>query len=82
MMSCHHPIYFTQLNTSNGICGTCHSIVSMVFTTPHAQRERGKVIGVSVHICRYICLWTKTIFESIDSPFQTFVVGLLDEFID
>ena len=25
--------------------------------TPHAQRERGKVIGRGVHI--YICLWSK-----------------------
>ena len=31
--------------------------------TPHAQRERGKVIGCGVHIL-YICLWTKKIFES------------------
>ena len=30
--------------------------------TPHAQRERGKVIGRGVHI--YICLWSKKIFES------------------
>ena len=38
--------------------------------TPHAQRERGKVIGRGVHICIYIyiyiyiCLWSKKIFES------------------
>ena len=33
--------------------------------TPHAQRERGKVIGCGVHIYNiYICLWTKKIFES------------------
>ena len=30
------------------------------FITPHAQRERGKVIGCGVHIC----LWTKKILES------------------
>ena len=30
--------------------------------TPHAQRERGKVIDRGVHI--YICLWSKKIFES------------------
>ena len=30
--------------------------------TPHAQRERGKVIGRGVHI--YICLWSKKKFES------------------
>ena len=46
---------------------------------PHAQRERGKVIGVGVHIP---CLWTKKNSNctlAIDSPFQTFMVGL---FID
>ena len=32
--------------------------------TPHAQRERGKVIDRGVHIYIYICLWTKKIFES------------------
>ena len=32
------------------------------FITPHAQRERGKVIGRGVHI--YICLWSKKKFES------------------
>ena len=37
------------------------SLVPVLFT-PHAQRERGKVIGRGVHI--YICLWTKKIFES------------------
>ena len=30
--------------------------------TQHVQRERGKVIGVGVHMC--ICLWTKKNFES------------------
>ena len=46
------------------------------------QHERGKVIGVGVHI---ICLWTKKVLNrtlAIDSPFQTFKVGLLVEFID
>ena len=33
-----------------------------IFITPHAQRERGKVIGCGVHII--LCLWTKKIFES------------------
>ena len=32
--------------------------------TPHAQRERGKVIGCGVQLYIYICLWTKKIFES------------------
>ena len=38
----------------------------MLFT-PHAQRERGKVIGRGVHIYIYIIyiyLWLKKIFES------------------
>ena len=33
----------------------------------------------------YICLWTKKYFNrtlEIDSPFQTFAVGLLVKFID
>ena len=54
-----------------------------LFVTPHAQHERGKVIGCGVHI--YICLWTKKNLNrtlEIDSPFQTFAVGLLVEFID
>ena len=53
-----------------------------VVVTPHAQRERGKVIGCGVHI--YVCGRKKYLnrtFE-IDSPFQTFAVGLLVEFID
>ena len=50
---------------------------------PHVQCERGKVIGVGVHM--FICLWTKKNLNStlaIDSPFQTYAVGLLVEFID
>ena len=37
------------------------SLVPLLFT-PHAQRERGKVIGRGVHI--YIYLWSKKKFES------------------
>ena len=50
--------------------------------TPHAQRERGKVIGVGVHI--YVCGPKKNLNRTlaIDSPFQTYAVGLLVEFID
>ena len=37
----------------------------LLLVTPHAQRERGKVIGYGVHIYNmFICLWTKKIFES------------------
>ena len=48
--------------------------------TLHVQHERGKVIGVDVRIC----LWTKNLNRAlaIDSPFQTFVEGLLVEFMD
>ena len=45
-----------------------------ILITPHAQRERGKVIGRGVHIYIYmyiyiyiyiyICLWSKKKFES------------------
>ena len=53
-----------------------------IFITPHAQRERGKVIGRGVHI--YICGRKKNLNRTleIDSPFQTLTVGLLVEFID
>ena len=53
--------------------------------TPHAQRERGKVIGLGVLVYIYICLWSKKYLNrtlTIDLPFQTFAVGLLIEFID
>ena len=38
----------------------------LFIVTPHAQRERGKVIGRGVHIYIYIniCLWSKKKFES------------------
>ena len=54
--------------------------------TPYAQRERGKVIvvGVHIYICLYVCgpkhFLNRTL--AIDSPFQTYAVGLLVEFID
>ena len=58
------------------------------FVTPHAQRERGKVIGRGVHIYIYIYIYVcgrkKNLNRTleIDSPFQTLTVGLLVEFID
>ena len=58
------------------------SLVSVVFP-PHAQRERGergKVIGCGVHVCGRKKYLNRTL--EIDSPFQTFAVGLLVEFID
>ena len=53
--------------------------------TPHAQRERGKVIGVGDHIYVYYVCGPKKILNRtlvIDSPFQTYAVGLLVDFID
>ena len=54
--------------------------------TPHAQRERGKVIDRGVHIIInvYVCSQKKNLNRTleIDSPFQTLTVGLLVEFID
>ena len=59
---------------------------SVLVITPHAQRERGKVIGRGVHIYIYIyvCGRKKNLNRTleIDSPFQTLTVGLLVEFID
>ena len=64
------------------LCQTITVLVTNAVITPHAQHERGKVIGRGVHIC----LWTKKKILNrtleIDSPFQTFAVGLLVEFID
>ena len=58
------------------------------YFSPHAQHERGKVIGCGVHIYIYVYIYVcgrkkysnRTL--EIDSPFQTFTVGLLVEFID
>ena len=58
-------------------------LIKIWIVTPHAQRERGKVIGRGVHI--YIYLWSKKNLNrtlEIDSPFPTLTVGLLVEFID
>ena len=43
---------------------TKYLIEVILLVTPHAQRERGKVIGRGVHIYIYICLWSKKKFES------------------
>ena len=62
--------------------------LKFLFVTPHAQRERGKVIGRGVHIYIYIYIYVcgrkKNLNRTleIDSPFQTLTVGLLVEFID
>ena len=59
-----------------------------MITTPHAHaRARGHVIGTGVHI-RYVGIYVygqkKSLNRTlaIDSPFQTFAVGLLVEYID
>ena len=59
-------------------------IIIIIIITPHAQRERGKVIGRGVHIYIYVCGRKKNLNRTleIDSPFQTLTVGLLVEFID
>ena len=45
----------------------------IIIITPHAQCERGKVIGCGVHIyILYICLWTKKKFESYFGDRLTF----------
>ena len=76
----------------NSLKNIIHARQLLRICTLHVQRERGKVIGVGVHIYIiiyiyiYICLWTKkkklNRTLAIDSPFQTFVVGLLIKFID
>ena len=63
-----------------------HRHLPLLVITPHAQRERGKVIGRGVHIYIYVCVCgrKKNLNRTleIDSPFQTLTVGLLVEFID
>ena len=60
--------------------------IQSILITPHAQRERGKVsVVVSIYyIIIYVCGRKKYLNRTleIDSPFQTFAVGLLVEFID
>ena len=67
-------------------CGTGRLQVAInCVVTPHAQRERGKVIDRDVHIyIYYVCGRKKYLNRTleIDSPFQTLTVGLLVEFID
>ena len=56
-----------------------------MFVTPHAQRERGKVIGLGVLVYYiYVCGQKNNLNHTveIDLPCQTFTVGLLVEFID
>ena len=66
-----------------------HCMAAGNFINPHAQRERGKVIGcgVQIYVCGvqiYVCGRKKYLNRTlpIDSPFQAFAVGLLVEFID
>ena len=67
------------------LCPDLPNHILLALITPHAQRERGKVIGLGVVVYIYICLWSKKCLNRtlvIDLPFQTFAVGLLFEFID
>ena len=81
-----HPLYVVYLFMC--LCEVQHlhwfPTLSMLFITPHAQRERGKVIGRGVHIYICVCGQKKNLNRTleIDSPFQTLAVGLLVEFID
>ena len=52
-----------------------------IIVTPHAQRERGKVIDRGVHTAIYMSVVLNRTLE-IDSPSQKLTVGLLVEFID
>ena len=42
-------------------CTICIIVISVNIVTPHAQRERGKVIGVGVHIYVYMFVDEKNI---------------------
>ena len=57
-----HPLDSTQGHTTTFELAL---LIDPIFT-PHAQRERGKVIdrGVHIYIYIYICLWSKKKFES------------------
>ena len=52
--------------------------IRKVIITPHAQRERGKVIDRGVHVCGRKKYLNRTL--EIDSPFQTLTVVLVVEF--
>ena len=43
-------------------------LVGLIFITPHTQRERGKVIGVGVHMFVVKKKLNRTL--AIDSPFK------------
>ena len=53
--------------------GNVIGLVSICVVTPHAQRERGKVIDRGVRIIIYICLWSKKKFESYFRDRLTFL---------
>ena len=84
-MICSNNNAFYYYDRINGIHYYVHIYERIgqefMMITPHTQCERDKVIICGVHIC----LWTKKNLNrtlEIDSPFQTFAVGLLLEFID
>ena len=64
-----------------------HHFITHIIYPSCAARARVYVIGagVHIHVYVYICLWTKSFLNrtlAINSPFQTFTVGFLVEFID
>ena len=58
------PYAVSIITEDEVVVGHIHRRISSIchLITPHAQRERGKVIDRGVHI--YICLWSKKKFES------------------
>ena len=86
--SLNTPLLNNSLRTLNKVHYLRQHYFVASFVTPHAQRERGKVIdrGVHIYIYRYIYVCGRKKYLNrtleIDSPFQTFAVGLLVEFIE
>ena len=46
----------------------------LVLVTPHAQRERGKVIGRGVHIYIYIYIYIYTKYSTLPSGISVYIV--------
>ena len=66
-------------------CKIIYIEVFVLFSLHAHERTGGYVIGAGVHYIYILWLWSKKNLNrtlAIDSPFQTFAVGLLVEFID
>ena len=65
--------YYTHILHSVQLIRVVNTKIRTV-VTPHAQRERGKVMDRGVHIyIYYICLWSKKYLNrtlEINSPFK------------